>query len=65
MHETLEMTSREKECLDRVARGQEIEQEIAVSLARQGLIWRTAWGKFALSQNGVAALNDLRASGNR
>lgn len=58
------MTPREKECLGRIARGEEVEADMASRLAGHGLIWRTGWGKLALSRAGVAALHDIRNAGN-
>lgn len=64
MTEIEDMTPREKEGLGRVARGEEVDGETAAKLARRGLVWRTGWGKLALSQAGVSALNDMRDAGN-
>lgn len=64
MTEIETMTPREKEGLGRVARGEEVDGETAAILARRGLIWRTGWGKLALSQAGVSALHDIRDAGN-
>jgi len=64
MTEIEDMTPREKEGLGRVARGEEVDADTASQLARRGLVWRTGWGKLALSQAGVSALHDMRNAGN-
>lgn len=48
--------------LERAAAGSPLSRDEAARLSALGLIWRTSWGKFALSRAGVAALRIVRGT---
>lgn len=57
------MTVAEQTALMRAAKGIDVDEAMSAALIRHGYVFRTSWGKLALTSSGVAAMQVLRSAG--
>ena len=57
------MTVAEQTALMRAAKGIDLDDAMSAALIRRGYVFRTSWGKLALTSTGVAVMQDLRNAG--